>query len=496
MWNPCYTRIRLSNATTKATSLIGSASPSPFYLRRGTFDPLPITGFTNTGIPGKSSCEELRYNGTVGVQKGFHLDDDLVSLAKSLDWHPLVDYSEKDSSLTFPELVEQTWDRFSGSAVWLPDYKVFFGVTRLIFYTGAHSWPVISFLRGQIFDKDWNHLDNYTLTWQGEDITFPVIYDFPYKYEKGGTVYGSEDPRIILEEGVKGAEPLVVFNMISERSDSQRRMWILRPFSNYSTMLTIRHNEENPPVEKNWAPFFHNPIDPTSNSQSWPSRHLHFVYGFKPLRILKCHLFTGYCDFVYKQQVPEELIPTHNDSHGHMRGGTNFVRVPLRAESDIRTYAAFPRTHIDLGCPNAVYRPELILMTSVGSHFYLTFASESVDFGTAALDPPARADPCGAGRILIANSISHWDRSNGQDVMTLSFSVDDSSVQVTRLHGLAAFIERLLHFHDSLKHSISKGGEGFWDLRWSVVGSEVLACSVEAATNYSATLQSQPAERL
>ncbi|KAK5017388.1 Beta-mannosyltransferase 1, partial [Cryomyces antarcticus] len=455
---------------------------STTYLGQGLFERIPLPGFCNNGIPGKISCDDLRHDGTIGVQQSFHLHDDLTQVAKAMESHPLVDYEGKNRSLPFEQLVNENWARLAGSSVWLPDFEVYLAVTRVIYVPGGVlHWPTISFIRGQMFDKDWNHMENYTISWNGEKVTFPVVFEIPVTWEKGDIFFGPEDPRIILEEGVEGAEPVIIFNMRFDPPEWPRAMWIHRPFSNFTTVLTIRNDDGNG-VEKNWAPFFHTDPDLSANPNRLPNQQLHFVYSFKPLRILRCHLLNGYCSWVFEQKIPDQFALRHGDTHGDMRGGTNFMPVPMKTHPGIRVYVGFPRTHIDWGCePNSTYRPELVIMSSVGSNFHIVYASDAIDFGHAVLDETALRNSCAEGHILIANSISRWDLSNGQDIMTLSLTVADKTVQITRLHGVGTFIQRLPYFADFLRHDVSQGGETLWNFRWSAVGNDVLACSVEAA---------------
>lgn len=297
----------------------------------------------------------------------------------------------------------------------------------------------------------------------------------------GGAWFGPKDPRIILEEGVNGAEPVIVFNMVLDPPDWFRAIWIHRPFSNFTTVLTIR-NEDRNFIEKNWAPFFHTDAGLLANTNRLPSQHLHFVYSFKPLRILKYQLLNGYCNWVFKQEIPDQFALPHGDIYGEMRGGTNFVPVPIETHSGIRVYAGFPRTQLDGACGvNTTYRPELVFLS--GSNFHIAYASDAIEFGHAVLDETALENHCEEGHILTPNSICRWDLSDGQDIMTLSINVADKTVQITRLHGVMKFIKHLPYFGEFPKHDISQGGEALWNFRWSVVGNDVLACSAEAAGN-------------
>ncbi|KAH0839234.1 hypothetical protein AYO21_05649 [Fonsecaea monophora] len=483
-------------------------SRSDYYLQWGPFEPLPIPGFVNTGLPGKRSCDTLKYNSTVGVQKSFFLDDDIKQIALSLDSHPMVDYPDEmmnDPMLEANEIIDKTWARLSGSSVWLPEQKVFLSVTRVIFCPSkTRSVPKMSFLRGQLYNQDWEHLDNHTITWGGQKFTFPLVFDVPTQWEEDGSLYGPEDPRIILEDNVEGAEPVVIFNMIARRTEWKRAMYIFRPFSNYSTVLTIK-DADRQHTEKNWAPFFipneqqHRAI---GNSPSkvvatvrHPSDYIHFVYSFKPLRILKCHLRCGDCEFEYEQEVPDNFMTKHNEDGGSLRGGTNFVPVPLPSSMQIdprvRVYAAFPRTNIEKHCDGSFYRPEFVVMINIGTQFHLAFASESLDFGTSLLDLGPEDDRCDKGRILIPNSVAEWDTSDGHDVMSVTFSVNDETVQVARVQGLLAFVRNLPQFKTLLKKDgLLKGADSdLMSILSSWVGDDVRGCLVEAALNYAAAAQ-------
>jgi beta-1,2-mannosyltransferase len=108
------------------------------------------------------------------------------------------------------------------SSVWLPEQRMFLVVTRIVFLGEKQilSAPKASFLRGQIFNEIWEYQENYNVTMNGETLTFLLVFDIPTKYEGGkGEYYGPEDPRIILEDNVPGAEPVIIFNMAHERSD-------------------------------------------------------------------------------------------------------------------------------------------------------------------------------------------------------------------------------------------------------------------------------------
>ncbi|KAI1619615.1 hypothetical protein EDD37DRAFT_642647 [Exophiala viscosa] len=457
------------------------------------FQPIHLSGFSNHGVPGNAMCDALRYNQTIGVQQSFYLHDNLTEVVLLTKSHPLVAYEVESYAKNsgHEDIDNETWARLSGSSVWLPEHAVFLSVTRVTFYPGGSlDWPTVSFLRGQVYDADWNHLEDYILDWFGDKIVFPLIFEIPFEWkENGADPYGPEDPRVVLEDNVRGAEPVIIFNMQSNAPNWFRAMWVYRPFSNFTTVLTIR-NEDRKDVEKNWMPFFHR-VDAGLSSNS-PNEYLHFIYGFVPLRILKCHLLSGYCDWAYQQDITPE-VAAGKESRGQLHGGTNFVSVPfdILQNPGIQLYVGFPRTSLISGCESRTYRPELMVLSSTGSsQFHIAYTSDALDFGAAILTPAARADPCGEGHILIANSISHWNRSAAQDIMTITFSVMDVTVQVARLEGLGALVQSLPYFEDLLDYNTAQGEnhgmEAFsWKSAKSLIGADVVACAVEAASNTS-----------
>jgi hypothetical protein len=106
-------------------------------------------------------------------------------------------------------------------------------------------------------------------------------------------------------------------------------MYTFRPFSRLLTILTIRVTGRAD-CEKNWAPFFLPSEDlKHKKSATEPNEYIHFMYNFKPLKILKCHLRCGDCDGVFEQQLPNNFVTQHADDGGSLHGGTNFVPFPI-----------------------------------------------------------------------------------------------------------------------------------------------------------------------
>lgn len=454
------------------------------------FERLTVPGFHNDGVPRSTAgCDERRHTATLGVLPSLSLQDNLTQAVESLTGYPQLDIALKIQDLPLEDFVAKNWAEMPGSGVWLSEYEVYFVVTRVVYYpSGTLAEPTISFLRGRVFDALWNHLDNYTLDWDEEPITFPRMLEIPVIWNEGGAFIGPEDPRVIIEDGVPGAEPVIIFNMLSEKVDARQAMWVHRPFTNITNPLIIR-GEVQRPEEKNWAPFFHS----ESSLYRQPSRHLNFVYSLQPLQILRCHIRHGLCDWTFKQALPAGMIHDHPEVRGEMRGGTNFIQVH-ESDPDISLWVGFSRTHLEGICgggggnssnsdpSGSIYRPELVILANSGSEFHIVYASEALDFGTAVLDQAAREAPCTESRILMPNGIVRWDQDR-RDLLQLALSMNDHSTQVLALRGVSQLVQSQPYLME-WRRAISPDGEP-WGQRWSAVGADVVGCTVVAARNAS-----------
>lgn len=427
-------------------------------VNNGPFQSIRINGYDTAESSAKGSfhdesCGSFAHSAEVRVQKSFFLHDNLLEIAASLDAHPMVEYSlnrVKGNTTSLTKLVAVAWDRLATSCAFLSEQRVHLCVSRITFHPDRDKYhPRISFLRGQIYSEAWVHLDEYKLTWKDqEEVVFPKVFDIETGYKLGNYYFGPEDPRIIVED-VPGAEPVILFNMISISTGWKRAMWTFRPFTLQTTLLTI-DGVERSKVEKNWAPFFLQ--SPTHERQ--PSTEIYFVWHFAPLSILKCQLGTGLCQVVFKQEASDELLEAYKSRNASLHGGTQFVPIPRSkprdrrpSETEIQAFFSIPRHQVKRvgGCVNPSYRPEFATLVTNSTHFYLSYVSSPLDFGPDIVMPAASLeDTCGRGRIMIANSIAQWDLESelpgsvGQttDVMTLTLSVDDATVQVMRMAGL------------------------------------------------------------
>ncbi|EME38517.1 glycosyltransferase family 91 protein [Dothistroma septosporum NZE10] len=443
-----------------------------------------LAGYVNTGRLNITYCDDIRRSADITVHPRFDLEDDIQEIAQSLEHHPRIDYTDQDSSLTHAQQVDKTWLRMAPASVWLDSHGVFLSVTRVFWYDkGNTMWPVINFIRAQVYDSEWNELRGYTIKWQGKELAFPRTFEIPTPYTMGGAFYGPEDPRIVIEPSTSNsidggvAEPLIIFNMVANITTVQRAMFIHRPFSNLTTMLYISGQEKPNDSEKNWMPFF---LDSPELARNAPSDHVYFVYDIWPLKILKCHLDHGRCDFVFKQEIDDGPERNHEGLGGALRGGTTFV--PLKLSDNSQSFVAFPKTHIGDGCNFGFYRPVLLVLTATSpTTFHVEYLSEPLDFGVTNLTYGDKDNVCGPGRILIVTSIPHWDQSPVNDVMTVTFTVDDRTTEVMKLEGIGNHLRQILQEPGSSTSRVTQQIPQEQYLQRSKSGEDVLGCTVEAA---------------
>ena len=194
---------------------------------------MELPGFCNHGNVHMLDCDSARHTGKVDIQGSFPLPNNFTEISESLMDHPMIRHSLSAGGQGQHDQEtwsNKYWSEFAGSGVWLPRLQVYFVVSRVVYTRPGSYWPTVSFLRGQIFNQNWKHMDAYTISWAGRDINFPTIFQIPAVWWEGGSLFGPEDPRVILESA-EGAEPVVVFNMILNALGNPRAMWLHRPFS-------------------------------------------------------------------------------------------------------------------------------------------------------------------------------------------------------------------------------------------------------------------------
>lgn len=190
---------------------------------------------------------------------------------------------------------------------------------------------------------------------------------------------------------------------------------------------------------------------------------------------------------MYQQKNFNSPGADYDDSRGTLRGGTNLVA--FNAEDGVQTFVGFPKSNVHLGCNDHFYRPSILVLTAASPNFCrVDYISTSIEFGDQALSPNAKRHPCGEGRITMANSIADWERSAGKDLMTITYTVDDVTMQILRIHGLEVFVNSVLdrsRFGRGTPKSTARVDLDSADSQWSEAGYNVLSCSVQAAEDYA-----------
>jgi hypothetical protein len=88
--------------------------------------------------------------------------------------------------------------------------------------------------------------------------------------------------------------------------------------------------------------------------------------------------------------------------------------------------------------------------------------------------------------VLTTNSIPHWDTTNHRDVLTLTFSVDDSTVQAIRLEGIANYIQNLPNVQTLLKTGdLPQPPTDARGRQYALAGDNARACAGKAAWEFT-----------
>ena len=141
------------------------------------------------------------------------------------------------------DIIKKHWYQFIGSTVWLQQYGVHLMISRIIYTEKDQGLPIISLAYLQLFDRNWNELNDVELIipdpksnpkpnynkdnnnnndkqLKYKSIIYPYFAPIPIyhnikqlKRNNGRQFYGVEDPRIILIQNEFGyEEPIIIYN--------------------------------------------------------------------------------------------------------------------------------------------------------------------------------------------------------------------------------------------------------------------------------------------
>ncbi|KAK6456830.1 uncharacterized protein RJT20DRAFT_126887 [Scheffersomyces xylosifermentans] len=378
-----------------------------------------------------------------------HDDDDSISVSKTFDLNKDGELAEiramarrmvenreypqlksifsEPLNLTDEEILKRNWYKFASSATWMEMYQVNFLVSRILYTESGHRGAAnVSFLYGQIFDKDWKEIRNYKFN--SSSLLFPTILPVEFQVEEGRDYQGAEDPRVVLRTffnkrtGQLDQEPVISFSNLQKGKIYWRlHMSVYRPLSHPRRARLMRIKDEYPrTMEKNWAPF----LDDDGED------FINFIYSFSPLRVVKCNYESGLCTKVYG-----EALPVYGNSTGQFRGGTNLIPIPNHllpsgsGFAERKSWFGIGRVVV-LSCHrlHKIYRPvAFIISRDEEMQFHITSTTEQLDFHVD-VEPWFGGSIVNDVNVMTPNSISNWDVSDEKnDIMTLTFSRSDKS---------------------------------------------------------------------
>ncbi|RCK54834.1 Beta-mannosyltransferase 2 [Candida viswanathii] len=427
--------------------------------------------------------------------------------------------------------ISEHWFQMVGNSVYLKEYGVHLMVSRIMYSPlGSKNEPLFSFAYAQIFNRNWEELKNVELivpdniNESTKMISYPGILSIPIHHdyrEVKDSYFGPEDPRVIVVRNSEGfEEPLIIYNAFHRKiTDVEQTIegyknvrydYFRSMFMSYLWLVQLgkRNIEETDDMEwrvylktkeirvvdtpreskeKNWTPM----ISYMERQLHKFDRFIYFVYKWSDLQVLKCSLDEGLCQVVYKlppkpqKQKEGENIEVFDEEVGALRGGTpminirdlNIPGVNKKLLSDKEIWIGFPRAHLTMcDCSNHMYRPNLAIITKTGSHFRISHISSFMSFNVELIGwYPGQNKLCDPNvqSVFIPNGISEWVFDEGSDLMTLTFSLSDITIDMIQVRGLmTALMDEKL--------GIFSGGTGD-DVGFNNVN---INCALDSSRNY------------
>ena len=418
-------------------------------MQANRFFALPISGFAGKGSVAEEQCESLSQESVLGISSSGLSSEPGTDSIDLLRQHSVFKALNGTKSHRFwkNKASQPSWTQEAGPSLWLPHQQVFLAVTKISYHEHKDQhWPRVSWLRGQIHDKNWRHLINHTIVWKDHPLTFPTILDIPFDFDNAGHGYGPESPRLTFEDSAEDAEPILVYNARAKNAGWRHATFIHRVFSSRNKMMTLtgRNNNE---TDKNWLPLITQSEGTGIKERQEPDQYLHLVDDRSPLRVIRCSTKSGNCDDAFDRNT------SHSGALASVHGGTNWMPVPATATADtpssVQAWALFTGSESAKFCGDRFYRPQLAVMVKLEEEFRLAFVSEPIDFASALVSLKPGDDPCAKSRILLPKSIARWHVVSGDqdgqatDVMDITLSATGGQNQILHLQGLMDLIRKL-----------------------------------------------------
>ncbi|CCD25026.1 uncharacterized protein NDAI_0E02100 [Naumovozyma dairenensis CBS 421] len=452
------------------------------------------------------SCNDLGYHANIGYSTDLiPIEDNLLKLRRQLlknenkDYANFFRHEESEKNWSEEEIIEKHWSRFGPAPVWLESEQCFVSYSRVMYrHTDQKNQPLVSLIRAQAFDKEWNEIVGKRIPYSDviipSDVTkelemlgdqfqehacdklkdsseyeqcitkhnksllenkrrkekilnryfqsYPSLIEVPFNIKAEGCK-GPEDPHVVLKKTSKGEEPVIIFNMLDD-TDKKRKMYAIMPHRKVDPIVTFRINGQEPKkVEKNWTPFFNDDSEGSGLSRGT----IHFIYSFKPLEILKCSLTDGLCDIVFDKKF---LDIGREDDFQDIHGGTQFIPLPniLPEVQDQKMWLGLPKIHLkDTACSYHYYRPMVMLMIEDKGIYHIEMTVPILDFGLDVTSWDMKGTYCFFNQILSPHSIAYWEvisqdpqTKEYEDYMAITMSEADALSKVMVIKGMLNYI--------------------------------------------------------
>lgn len=417
------------------------------------------------------SKTDIEFTDPIRIEDDFFEIRDLLLSSKYQNIISVLDESNPEQSIVSDI---KNWYKKSGSSVWLPNEQMHLVATTVMYAPFDVFNPLVSFIRLQLFDPDWNEvkgrrikysdlsdkdihssLKAYTKSKKDEDldlisIKFPSILNIPVATKNIKRGMGPENPRMLYKNGNVFSEPVIIFNMAE--SNSQRSMYAVFPLrkphkENEHSVLRFKNIGKNALIhlkeEKNWVPFF----DTIRVGDSQRSRgNIHFLYTMDPLVVFRCSLDSGSCSKL-QDNIHSSIYSQH--SQAYLRGGSSYHPVPREVidtlapanDGKLQMWVGFQKLAIKQStCSDKFNRPALTLLVKEDGIFRVDLITAPFDFGLKVGEVCDVNSPS----IINANGISFWnvDNNNGvyEDHMGLIIDTQTDKVEILFLKNVMNYI--------------------------------------------------------
>ncbi|KAI5958966.1 BMT1 [Candida pseudojiufengensis] len=385
-------------------------------------------------------------------------------------------------------------------------------------------------------DKENNQKNNNI---EYKSFHYPQFLPIPIYHnakKQSGRFYGAEDPRLILIKNDMGFdEPLIIYNSYHRKiskfktieNDNEGSIyfeffrsiyigWLWETQIGKNSIEEIDEKYKNQEYikikelilpnfkrmekEKNWTPF----IDFSERfKNNGIDKSINFIYQFKNLKILKCFWDKELCEWEYlmnkKNLISEfrggtqlynirEILDKKNDNYGISDPTPNNKQLiqlqNLLKTFKIQIWIGFARIALkNCGCGEKFYRPNLYMLikNEETKKYQISHISKSIDFNNIKIKSWDENDQnlCNGKNLIIPNGISSWELTGSEDLLTLTFSRADVTIDMIYIKGLLTSLfsdEDENYIHNLVTTKIDEDNQDFTNFN--------VECSIKSAFDY------------